>query len=99
MQIVRVTIRTFQSAEHAELFLSVGNGVKHQLSNAGLKAKLSICQNISLPNQVISIWYYDSEEHMKAVRDLLSNQSRLPNSLVPKEVAYETKIVHIGEQG
>ena len=55
MQIVRVTIRTFQSAEHAELFLSVGSGVKQQLSNAGLKVKFSICQSISLQNQVISI--------------------------------------------
>ena len=44
MQIVRVTIRTFQSVEHAELFLSVGSGVKQQLSNAGLKAKFSICR-------------------------------------------------------
>ena len=34
---------------------------------------------------------------MKAVKDLLSNQSRLPNSGVPKEVAYETKIIHMGD--
>ena len=59
MQIVRVTIRTFQSAEYAEFFLSVGSGVKQQLSNAVLKVKFSICQTISLQNQVISIWYYD----------------------------------------
>lgn len=55
MQIVRVTIRTFQSAEYAEFFLSVGSGVKQQLSNAVLKVKFSICQSISLQNQVISI--------------------------------------------
>ena len=95
MQIVRVTIRTFQSVEHAELFLSIGSGVRQQLSNSGLTAKFSICQSFSLPNQVISIWYYDNEKHMKAVRGVLSNQSRLPNSLVPKEVAYETKIIHM----
>ena len=97
MQIVRVTIRTFQSVEHAELFLSIGSGVQQQLSNAGLTAKFSICQSISLPNQVISIWHYDNEEHMKAVRSILSNHSRLPNSLVPKEIAYETKIIHMEE--
>ena len=40
------------------------------------------------------IWQYDDESHMKAVRKRLSSLNKLPNSLMPKEIAYEAKVVH-----
>ena len=94
MAIVRVTIRTFQNLEHAELFLSIGASTKDGLRKAGLEAKFTISQSISQPNQVVSVWEYKDEDHMNEVRKFLSAQSRLPNSLAPKEIAYETKVIH-----
>ena len=94
MAIVRVTIRTFQNLEHAELFLSIGASTKDSLEKAGLEAKFTISQSISQPNQVVSVWEYKDEDHMNEVRKFLSVQSRLPNSLAPKEVAYETKVIY-----
>ena len=44
--------------------------------------------------EVLSIWEYDDEVHMKAVRKTLSELSKLPNSLMPKEIAYQADIVH-----
>ncbi len=94
MAIIRVTIRTFQSLEHAELFLSIGKNIKDDLAEAGLDANFNISQSILQPNQVVSVWEYRNEEHMNEVRKFLSKQSRLPNSLAPKEIAYETKVVY-----
>ncbi len=94
MAIVRVTIRTFQSSEHAELFLSIGARTKDDLVKAGLEAKFTISQSMAQPNQVVSIWEYRNEQHMNKVRKFLSSQSRLPNSLSPKEIAYEAKVLH-----
>ena len=45
-------------------------------------------------NQVISIWHYDDENHMKEVRKKLASLNKLPNSLMPKEIANEAKVVH-----
>jgi len=92
--IIRVTVRTFQNLEHAELFLSIGASTKDGLKKAGLEAKFTISQSISQPNQVVSVWEYKDEDHMTEVRKFLSAQSRLPNSLAPKEIAYETKVIH-----
>ena len=94
MAIIRVTVRTFQNLEHAELFLSIGAGTKDGLNKASLDAKFTISQSISHPNQVVSVWEYKDEDHMNEVRKFLSAQSRLPNSLAPKEIAYETKVIH-----
>lgn len=94
MAIIRVTVRTFQNLEHAELFLSIGEGTRDGLNKAGLAAKFTISQSISQPNQVVSVWEYQDEDHMTEVRKFLSAQSRLPNSLAPKEIAYETKVIH-----
>ena len=94
MAIIRVTVRTFQNLEHAELFLSIGASTKDGLNRAGLKAKFTISQGISQLNQVVSVWEYNDEDHMNEVRKFLSAQSRLPNSLAPKEIAYETKVIH-----
>ena len=94
MAMIRVTVRTFQNLEHAELFLSIGASTKDGLNKAGLEAKFTISQSISQPNQVVSVWEYKDEDHMTEVRKFLSAQSRLPNSLAPKEIAYETKVIH-----
>ena len=94
MAIIRVTVRTFQNLEHAELFLSIGASTKDGLNKASLDAKFTISQSTSQPNQVVSVWEYKDEYHMNEVRKFLSAQSRLPNSLAPKEIAYETKIIH-----
>lgn len=94
MGIIRVTVRTFQSLEHAELFLSIGTGITDKLLSAGFKVKFSISQSISQPNQVISVWEYNDDQHMQRIRKFLSGQSRLPNSLAPKEIAYEAKVIH-----
>ena len=95
MAIVRVTIRTFQNLEHAELFLSIGASTKDSLKKAGLEAKFTISQSMSQPNQVVSVWEYKDEDHISEVRKFLSAQSRLPTSLTPKEIAYETKVRHL----
>ncbi len=94
MAIIRVTVRTFQNLEHAELFLSIGANTKDGLNKASLDAKFTISQSISQPNQVVSVWEYKDKDHMNEVRKFLSAQSRLPNSLAPKEIAYETKVIH-----
>ena len=93
MAIVRVTIRTFQNSEHAELFMHFGKTVD-TLVDTGLKVNFTMAQSETQKNQVISIWQYDDESHMKAVRKKLSSLNKLPNSLMPKEIAYEAKVVH-----
>ena len=93
MAIVRVTVRTFQNSEHAELFMHFGKTVD-TLVDTGLKLNFTMAQSETQKNQVISIWQYDDESHMKAVRKKLSSLNRLPNSLMPKEISYEAKVVH-----
>ena len=93
MAIVRVTVRTFQNSEHAELFMHFGKTVD-TLVDTGLKLNFTMAQSETQKNQVISIWQYDDESHMKAVRKKLSSLNKLPNSLMPKEIAYEAKVVH-----
>jgi len=51
-------------------------------------------QSIFQPNQVVSFWEYKDEDHISEFRKLLSAQSRLPTSLTPKEIVYETKVRH-----
>ena len=93
MAIVRVTIRTFQNSEHAELFIQLGK-TNNTLLDTGLKVNFTMAQSATQKNQVISIWQYDDESHMNTVRKKLSSLSKLPNSLMPKEIAYEAKVVH-----
>ena len=93
MAIVRVTVRTFQNSEHAELFMHFGKTVD-TLVDTGLKVNFTMAQSETQKNQVVSIWQYDDESHMKAVRKKLSSLNKLPNSLMPKEIAYEAKVVY-----
>ena len=93
MAIVRITIRTFQNEEHAQLFLAVSNQTIPELEEKGIKvnARIAITQNKK--HEVISIWEYDDEVHMKMVRSAIAKFSALPNSLSPKEISFQAEIV------
>ena len=93
MAIIRITVRTFQNEEHAQLFLAVSDQTIPALEEKGVKvnAKIAITQNKK--HEVISIWEYDDEAHMKMVRSAIENFSALPNSLSPKEVSFQAEIV------
>ena len=88
MSILRITVRTFQSEDHANLFLMVGQNLITQKKETSLKFNAKIIQNPDQKNQITSIWEYDDERHMKEVRGYLSKNNSMPNSLSPKEVVY-----------
>ena len=44
MSIVRVTVRTFQNAEHATLFTGISANIPDLLKKHGLKADLQKCR-------------------------------------------------------
>ena len=94
MGIIRITVRTFQNEEHAEMFLQIGKTVPDKLKAAGHKCRCKMAQSQRNKTEVLSVWEYDNEGHMKAVRKTLSDLSKLPNSLIPKEIAYQANIVH-----
>ena len=100
MSIINITVRTFSSIEHAELFLNIAkaNQIPKELSSYNLSADFKIVQNIEQKNQIISIWEYENEIHMKKIRDCLSKFSKLPNSLNPKEIHYTTQVVHSSDK-
>ena len=94
MGIIRITVRTFQNEEHAAMFLQIGKTVPDMLKVAGQKCRCKMALSQRNKTEVLSIWEYDDEVHMKAVRKTLSELSKLPNSLMPKEIAYQADIVH-----
>ena len=63
MAIIRITIRTFQNEEHAQLFLAVSDQTIPALEERGIRvnAKIAITQNKE--HEVISVWEYDDEAH------------------------------------
>ena len=93
MAIIRITVRTFQNEEHAKLFLAVSDQTIPALEEKGIKvnAKIAITQNKK--HEVISVWEYNDETHMKMVRSAIAKFSALPNSLSPKEVSFQAEIV------
>ena len=93
MAIIRITVRTFQNEEHAKLFLAVSDQTIPALEERGIKvnAKIAITQNKK--HEVISVWEYNDETHMKMVRSAIAKFSALPNSLSPKEVSFQAEIV------
>ena len=92
MSIIRVTVRTFQSEEHATMFLSLSGSAFELIRSRGLKASCKISQLQAKPHEVVSVWEYDNEAHIKAVRDLLAEMSRFPNSLSPREISYQADV-------
>jgi hypothetical protein len=99
MSIVRVTVRTFQNAEHATLFLGLSNGIEGFLKERGIKADCRIARSQEKAHEIISVWIYDDEAHMDEVRKVLSEFSKFPNSLNPKEVAYQADVVTTIREG
>ena len=92
MSIIRVTVRTFQNVEHANMFIVMSEKVANDSNNTDLKINVKVIQNVGQKNQVTSIWEYDDEKHMKEVRSYLSQFNSIPNSLSPKEIAYEGEV-------
>ena len=92
MSIIRVTVRTFQSVEHVNMFIVMSEKVANDSNNTDLKINVKVIQNTGQKNQVTSIWEYDDEKHMKEVRSYLSQFNSIPNSLSPKEIAYEGEV-------
>mgnify|MGYP001199190489 CR=1 FL=1 len=92
MTILRITIRTFQNQDHAEMFLLMSEKIAEEASKTVLKFNVKIIQNPTQKNQVTSVWEYDDEKHMSQVRSYLSKFNNIPNSLSPKEVVYMGEI-------
>ena len=92
MSIIRLTVRTFQSVEHANMFIVMCEKVANESNNTNLKINMKVIQNVDQKNQVTSIWEYDDEKHMKELRAYLSQYNSIPNSLSPKGVAYEGEV-------
>ena len=93
MSIIRITVRTFQNEQHAEMFIAMAQKIDETSKKDGFKINFTMIQNQSLKNQVTSIWRYDNEKHVKDVRAYLSKHNSIPNSLSPKEVVYTGEIV------
>ena len=60
MSILRITIRTFQNEEHADLFLEISKNTPELLNKHGLKVKFTVAQTRKQKNQVVSVWEYQS---------------------------------------
>jgi hypothetical protein len=93
MSIIRITVRTFQNEQHAEMFIAMSQKILETSMKDGFKINFTMIQNKTLKNQVTSVWRYDNEKHVKDVRSYLSKHNSIPNSLSPKEVVYNGEIV------
>ena len=74
------------------MFVVMSEKIANESNNTDLKINMKIIQNVDQRNQVTSIWEYDDEKHMKEVRSYLSQFNSIPNSLSPKEIAYEGEV-------
>ena len=93
MSIVRITVRTFQNEQHAEMFVAISQKIYEDATKDNFKINFTMIQNPSLKNQVTSIWKYDNEKHIKEVRSYLSKHNSIPNSLSPKEVVFSGDVI------
>ena len=92
MSIIRLTVRTFQGVEHANMFIVMSEKIANESNNPDLTINMKIIQNVDQKNQVTSIWEYNDEKHMKEVRSYLSQYNNIPNSLSPKEISYHGEV-------
>ena len=92
MSIIRLTVKTFQSVEHANMFIVMSEKIANESNNTDLKINMKIIQNVDQKNQVTSIWEYNDEKHMKEVISYLSQYNNIPNSLSPKEISYHGEV-------
>ena len=93
MSIMRITVRTFQNEQHAEMFVAISKKIYEDAMKDNFKINFTMIQNPSLKNQVTSIWKYDNEKHIKEVRSYLSKHNSIPNSLSPKEVVFTGNVI------
>ena len=93
MSIMRITVRTFQNEQHAEMFVAISQKIYENAMKDNFKINFTMIQNPSLKNQVTSIWKYDNEKHIKEVRSYLSKHNSIPNSLSPKEVVFTGDVI------
>ena len=93
MSIMRITVRTFQNEQHAEMFVAISQKIYEDAMKDNFKINFTMRQNPSLKNQVTSIWKYDNEKHIKEVRSYLSKHNSIPNSLSPKEVVFTGDVI------
>ena len=92
MSILRITVKTFQSIEHANMFILMCEKKADDTSKTDLKLKMQIIQNVEQKSQVKSIREYNVENHMKKMRKFLSQCNSIQNSLSPKEVVYSGEV-------
>lgn len=57
MSIIRLTVRTFQSVEHANMFVVMSEKVANESNNTDLKINMKIIQNV---DQKIKLQVYGS---------------------------------------
>ena len=55
MSIIRVTVRTFQSVEHANMFVVMSEKVANESNSTDLKINVKVIQNVDQKNQVTLI--------------------------------------------
>ena len=93
MSIMRITVRTFQNEQHAEMFITISQKIYEDALKDKLKVNFTMIQNTSLKNQVTCIWKYDDGKHLNEIRSYLSKHNSIPNSLSPKEVVYSGEVI------
>ena len=93
MSIMRITVRTFQNEQHAEMFIAISQKIMEDTLKDKFKIDFKMIQNKSTKNQVTAIWKYDNEQHLKEVRKYLSKYNSIPNSLSPKEVVFSGDVI------
>ena len=93
MSIIRITVRTFQNNQHAEMFIAMSQKIMEDALKDKFKINFTMIQNRTSKNQVTAIWKYDNEQHLKEVRSYLSKHNSIPNSLSPKEVVFSGDVI------
>ena len=68
MSIMRITVRTFQNNQHAEMFIAMSQKIMEDALKDKFKINFTMIQNRTSKNQVTAIWKYDNEQHLKEVR-------------------------------
>ena len=93
MSIMRITVRTFQNEQHAEMFIAMAQKIMENALKDNIKINFTMIQNRSSKNQVTAVWKYNNEKHLKEVRSYLSKHNSIPNSLSPKEVVFSGDVI------
>ena len=94
-------IRTFQSKEHADLYIqTIYRRLKEIIERESIAVSWACHQDDKEGNKVVTIWEYRSKEDREKIVKILSNEnlSLLPKSLSPKVSELSlNKIMHISK--